>query len=198
MHHKNGFFGVEEICLLDSPCGCFGPPDQILVNFICGLCFERFEEDHRHDLRNRKVIISSYSSEDEIPVHLDVCVAQMVGALMFDPYWGKETFFQSHALWTLTRGLDTFKWAKMETPEHHSVPAREVLSTTHMEPPYRLDADKVPDKFLSVVRENWKLGIYRTSRAEAVLWTTVPHTKVMVENAVETVFQQLQAQGEST
>ena len=86
---KEGFFGIEEACI-HSPagCGCFGFPERISVNFVCGLCFGRFDEGHSHASSERKVIVGTYRESDKIPEFLDVSIAQMVGAFMFDHRYG--------------------------------------------------------------------------------------------------------------
>ena len=89
---KKGFFGVEEYCLHQrTGCGCFGPPERITVNFVCGLCLKRYEDDHHHDVSNRRIIIGNYRESDGVPEFIDVCLAQMVGALMFDSFFCKFT-----------------------------------------------------------------------------------------------------------
>mgnify|MGYP001059992428 FL=1 len=75
----------------------------------------------------------------------------------------------------------------MATPPHHEQKAQDILKKASSPPPFKVALEKIPDKFLLVAREDWRLGIYRTSLPKAVLWTTVPHSKVEVESVLTKV-----------
>ena len=89
-HVKEGFFGPEEVCIhTGSHTECFGKPEKISVNFVCGSCREGFEAGHSHPVSERRNFIGVYRWSDNIPEHIDVVIAQMVAGLMFDTAFGE-------------------------------------------------------------------------------------------------------------
>ena len=81
------------------------------------------------------------------------------------------------------------KAALMGSPQHHDRSARDILRVRDDMPPYKVSADEVPDKLLIVREGDLRLGVYRTSLNEAVLFTTVPQSHAEVEKTLAKVLE---------